>query len=312
MMKIPISALIAGIGISTIFGLSFLFSKAALETIHPFQLLAYRFLTAAILMQILKTFKLIKINLKGKNIKSLLFLSLVQPGLYFIFEAYGLRLATSSEAGIMLSLIPIAVTVMAFFFLGEKTTFLQTLSICLSVSGVILIVLMKSAVRISGDILGILLLLGAVLAGAFYNILSKQSSLKFTPIEITYVMMWFGTIVFNIIAITQLGLEGNLSQYIMAFQNNQVIISILYLGTLSSVLAFFLVNFMLSKIPASISATFGNLTTIVSILAGVFINNEPFYWYHLVGSALILLGIWGANRFGKVKGKVIEMEQREF
>ncbi|MFW6263647.1 MAG: DMT family transporter, partial [Thermotogota bacterium] len=204
------------------------------------------------------------------------------------------------------------VTVMAFFFLGEKTTFLQTLFICLSVSGVILIVLMKSAVSISGDILGILLLLGAVLAGAFYNILSKQSSLKFTPIEITYVMMWFGTIVFNIIAITQLGLEGNLSQYILAFQNKQVIISIVYLGTLSSVLAFFFVNFMLSKIPASISATFGNLTTIVSILAGVFINNEPFYWYHLLGSVLILLGIWGANRFGKVKRKVIELEQRDF
>ncbi|MFP4462166.1 MAG: EamA family transporter, partial [Thermotogota bacterium] len=128
----------------------------------------------------------------------------------------------------------------------------------------------------------------------------------------TYVMMWFGTIVFNIIAITQLGLEGNLSQYILAFQNKQVIISIVYLGTLSSVLAFFFVNFMLSKIPASISATFGNLTTIVSILAGVFINNEPFYWYHLLGSVLILLGIWGANRFGKVKRKVIELEQRDF
>ena len=311
-MKIPLSALFAGIGVSTIFGLSFLFSRAALEQIHPFQLLAYRFLTAAILMQVLKAFKLIKINLKGKNIKSLLVLSLVQPVLYFIFEAYGLKLATSSEAGIMISLIPIVVTVMAFFFLGEKTTVIQTMFIGLSVSGVILIVLMKSALSVSGDISGILLLIGAVLAGAFYNILSKKSSLKFTPIEITYVMMWFGTIVFNIIAITQLSMEGTLSQYFLAFQSKEIIISILYLGTLSSVLAFFFVNFMLSKIPASISATFGNLTTIVSILAGVFINNEPFHWYHLTGSILILVGIWGANKFGKVKRKVIELEQREF
>ncbi len=148
-MNIPISALISGIGVSTIFGLSFLFTSNALKNISPFQLMAYRFLIAAILLQILRTLRIIKVNLKGKNIKPLLLLSLVQPGLYFIFETYGLKFATSSEAGLMISLIPIMVTVMAYFFIGEKSTPLQIGFIALSVGGVILIVLLKSTLSLS-------------------------------------------------------------------------------------------------------------------------------------------------------------------
>jgi drug/metabolite transporter (DMT)-like permease len=311
-MNIPISALISGIGVSTIFGLSFLFTSNALKNISPFQLMAYRFLIAAILLQILRTLRIIKVNLKGKNIKPLLLLSLVQPGLYFIFETYGLKFATSSEAGLMISLIPIMVTVMAYFFIGEKSTPLQIGFIALSVGGVILIVLLKSTLSLSGDVTGILFLLGAVTAGAAYNILSKKASDKFSPIEITYVMMWFGTILFNMIAISELSIGGTLIDYFKPFENPSTLISLLYLGTLSSVLAFLLVNFMLSKIPASTSALFGNLTTIVSIVAGVFINKEPFYWYHIVGSIMILIGIWGVNRFGKIKKSNIELEQHDF
>ncbi|HOO33906.1 MAG TPA: DMT family transporter [Thermotogota bacterium] len=311
-MNIPVSALISGIGVSTIFGLSFLFTSTALKDISPFQLLAYRFLIAAVLLQILRFFRIVKINIRGKTIRPLLLLSVVQPGLYFIFETYGLKYATSSEAGLMISLIPIVVTLMAYFFIGEKTTPVQLGFIALSVGGVVLIVLLKSALSLSGDITGILFLLGAVMAGAAYNILSKKASDQFTPIEITYVMMWFGTILFNTIAIIELSLSGTLLTYFIPFGNPSILMSLLYLGTLSSVLAFFLVNFMLSKIPASRSALFGNLTTIVSIVAGVFINHEPFYWYHIIGSIMILIGIWGVNRFGKAKQANIELEQHDF
>jgi drug/metabolite transporter (DMT)-like permease len=311
-MNIPISAIISGIGSSIIFGLSFLFTSNALKTISPFQLLAYRFLIAALLLLFLRLFKLIKINLKGKNIKPLLLLSLVLPGLSFTFETYGLNYSTSSEAGLMISLIPIMVTIMAYFFIGEKTTPVQMGFIGLSVGGVILIVLLKSTLSLSGDIKGILFLLGAVTAGAAYNIQSRKSSEKFSPVEITYVMMWFGTILFNTIAIIQLSASGNLLNYFKPFENPATLASLLYLGILSSVLAFFLLNFMLSKMSASRSALFGNITTIVAIVVGVFINHEPFYWYHIVGSVMILVGIWGVNKFGKIKKTNIELEQHNF
>jgi len=68
-----------------------------------------------------------------------------------------------------------------------------------------------------------------------------------------------------------------------------------------------MMNFILSKIEAAQSAVFANLTTIVSILAGVFIRGENFYWFQIVGGILIVIGVWGTNYYGKLKNKVEEL-----
>jgi drug/metabolite transporter (DMT)-like permease len=59
--------------------------------------------------------------------------------------------------------------------------------------------------------------------------------------------------------------------------------------------AFFGMNYYISKLGASRSAVFVNLSTIVSVAAGILFRGEPFYWYHLVGGVLILVGVWGTN-----------------
>lgn len=74
-------------------------------------------------------------------------------------------------------------------------------------------------------------------------------------------------------------------------------ISILYLGVLSSIVAYSLINYTLSKIQASKSSVFSNLSTIVSIAAGFIFLRESFHIYELVGSVLILIGLWGTNRY---------------
>ena len=58
-----------------------------------------------------------------------------------------------------------------------------------------------------------------------------------------------------------------------------------------------MVNYMLSKLPASNSSVFSNLTTVISIIAGVFIRHEAFHWYQLAGGIIIILGVWGTNRY---------------
>ena len=60
-----------------------------------------------------------------------------------------------------------------------------------------------------------------------------------------------------------------------------------------------MVNYTISKIPVSQSAVFANLCTIVSILAGVFILKEDFFWYDFVGALMILIGVWGTVYFGE-------------
>jgi drug/metabolite transporter (DMT)-like permease len=283
-----------------------MFTKEALEIIGPFQLMGYRFLVAALLVNILWLFGVFKINVKLEKIKYLFIIALAQPILYFVFETTGMNYTTSSEAGLLISLIPVVVTILAIFFLNEVPGKKQTIYIILSVAGVIFITIMKSSTEISGNFLGMALIGGAVIMAGIYNIMSRKMSVDFKPEVITYFMMTIAAVVFNIILLSSD--TTTFSNYIVPLTNMEVLIPVIYLGVLSSVLAFFFVNYTLSKLPASQSAVFANFTTVVSILAGVFIRNEPFYWFQIVGAVMIIIGVWGTNYYGKIKQQETELK----
>lgn len=289
----------AGLGVSIIFGLSFLFTKTALDTFMPMELIAYRFAIAALVITLLVATRAIRISFKGKPILQLVVLSFFQPIIYFICETIGVQMTSSSQAGMMIALIPIFVTILAFIFLGERPNIMQYIAIIVSVGGVVFILIFSGDFAPTGDIMGIIILMGAVIAGAVYSILSKKHSKMFTPVEITFVMMWVGAIVFNLIFIGQqlLGLapnQANLSQ--MSFMT---IMPLFYLGIISSIGAFFMFNYMISKIPASRASVFTNLVTVIAILAGIIFRHEAFYWYQMVGGVMIIGGVWGSNFFAE-------------
>jgi len=280
-----------------IFGLSFLFTKKALMVSNPITLVSFRFLLAFIVMSLLIVFKVIKVNYKNKPMKWLIVLAIIEPIIYFIFETYGLQRTSSSLGGLMIALIPIVVTILAIYFLNEKPSRKQVLSIILSVSGVVLIILMDGSKNSGNSILGVLFLSVAVFSAAFFNIIARKISKHFTAIEVTYFMMFLGAIFFNIVSVSNHILNGSLSNYFEPLKSSSFVLSILYLGILSSIVAYFLANFTLSKMEASKSAVFANISTIVSILAGVIFLKENFHLYHTIGSAMILMGVWGTNYY---------------
>lgn len=51
---------------------------------------------------------------------------------------------------------------------------------------------------------------------------------------------------------------------------------VIYLGLVSSVIAYWLMNHSLSKMPATKSTIFANLSTIISIVAGVVVWKKHF------------------------------------
>ncbi|QEK12775.1 DMT family transporter [Crassaminicella thermophila] len=292
--------ILAGVTTSIIFGFSFLFTKEALDYINPFDLLSLRFGTAALVLISLRSMGIIKTDYKGKNIKALFVLALFQPVLYFIFEIMGVSRTTTSEAGIMMALIPIVVTCLASVFLKEIPSKPQVASVFISLFGVCFVVLMKD-MSTSGSILGIFFLIGAVFCAAILNILSRKLSISFKPAEITLFMMCIGALFFNGISILNHGIKGDMLNYIIKLKEIKVVIAVLYLGVLSSVVAFFLTNYNLSKLEASRAAVFANLTTVISVFAGVFIRKESFTIYQFLGTCMILLGVWGTNYYGEKK-----------
>jgi drug/metabolite transporter (DMT)-like permease len=282
---------------SFIFGLSFLFSKRALGVASPLMLLSFRYLAAFFVMSLLIVFKLIKVNYKNKSMGWLLLLALVEPVIYFFFETYGLQYTASSVGGLMIALIPIAVTILAAYFLKEVPSIKQIACIIMSVAGVVLIVIINSSSSSGNSALGVFLLLGAVLSAAFFTIISRKISRDFTPIEITYFMMFLGALCFTGISMIDLIINRRVSTFFEPLKSVTFITSVLYLGILSSIVAYFLINYSLSKMEASKISVFSNISTIVSIVAGVIFLKESFHIYHVLGSILILLGVWGTNYY---------------
>lgn len=298
---LPVLPIAAGITTAVIWGISFLFTKDALNYTFPAQILGLRFAAASLAITLLAAFRLVRINLRGKGLRSLLLLSFFQPFLYFIGETWGVKWTTASEAGMIIGLVPVATALMASLFLQERMRPLQLISIVSSVAGVFVIVSAQGQLALGADLLGVLALFLAVFSTAVYSILSKKSSEMYTPVEITFVMMWIGALMFNLIGLAQAARQGSLTSYFEPLSHSAVVIAVLYLGILSSVGAFFLFNYALSHLTVTQSAPLINLTTVVSVIGGVVFQGDPFGWVAGIGVILIILGVWGTNTSQKTQ-----------
>jgi len=301
---------LAGVAFAVIFGFTFLFSKIALDFVSPVGLISYRFLIAFLVFELLRRFHVVKIRFWSGQWKIWLPVALCEPILYFLFETYGLAETTSGEAGMMIALIPIFVTLLSSVLLKEKPRWTQVLFILLSVAGILFIQFSKPAEGTSGAILGFFLLFAAVLSAAFFNIASRKASRAMTPAETTYFMMLSGAVVFNVIYVIQLAFGEGVGTYVTNFMHPEFLFPILYLGIIASIGGFFLVNFALSKLPAHVSSIYSNLSTIVAIVAGAIILHEPLFYYHYVGSLMIIIGVYGTVLSGRIRS-VSPLEKSE-
>ena len=288
---------------TTLFGLSFLFLKIALEANggRVFDILSYRFLIGSAVMLFLLRAGLVQTRFRGKDWRGLLLMCLLNPALYFTLEILGVSRVASSEAGMMLAVLPVTTTILGILFLGERIRFRQWFFALLSISGILLIQLCSYEPGNSSN-LGRILLLLAILAGSAYSIVTKQLSSTYTATERTAAMIFSGAVFFTILAFLSDWRDKRLADYFANFVNPRVLLPILYLSLACSVIAFFLLNYAIGRLPVSRNSVMANFATVVSILAGVVFLQERFLWYHALGSVLIVTGVIGTTLVGQKRG----------
>lgn len=288
-----------------IVGLSFLFTKTAVTISTPLDTLAFRFTIAFLTLLLLILFKVVKVDLKIKSFYKIIPLTLFYPSAFFTFQAFGLETVPSSEAGILFATIPIITMLFASWLLKEQTTILQKLSIFASVFGVIYIFVMKGSTVSLTNYSGILLLLLSCLSLSGYTVQARSLVKTFKPVELTFFMLGIGFVFFNIAALVKHGSTNSIELMLEPWSNVHFVIAIFFLGILASLVTSFVSNYILSKISASQMSVFSNLSTVVSIVAGVLILNEKIYMFHVVGSVLIIFGVIGTNIF---KNKLVRKQ----
>ncbi|MBK5246306.1 MAG: DMT family transporter [Peptostreptococcaceae bacterium] len=291
-MKNTRLAYIIGIAGAIGWGVSFIGTKTALDYLDPIQVMAVRMTIAVITFGVFIAVGPVKLNFKNKSIKNLLILSIAQPCLYGIFEILGIDMTTASESAIILSMVPITVTVLSGIFLKEKIKFMTAGFVFLSFLGVIVTVM--DNLSASGKTTGYMFLLLAVITGAVFTMLSKQISGSFGPIEITFVMTAVGFIFFNALnLIMGYGFEA----YALTVQIPELLYAILFLGVICSVFAFIAYNHLIAAVPAYKASTLTlSVVTVTGVIAGIVFRGDPFTIHKVIGLVLILTGVIGVSQ----------------
>ena len=297
-----------------IFGLSFLFSTTAFnmvkacfvgEDVLPSAdvpvVLAIRFLFALIIMTALMPVFKIKLKFKGKPVWKLVLLGVFQPVIYFVGESFGLKMTGIVISSIMIALVPIICQMFSALFLKDSPNLLQVVFSIVSVLGVIFATVSGSGTKSAKTyVVGIICLVVAVISAAAFNVLGRSISQVFTAFERTYFMFIVSAVFFSVYAL--FAVKGNVSLVMMPFKDTSFIISILYLGGLSSVLAYFMINYANTYLPVTRATIFSNIITVVSTTAG-FIAERNFNVVCAVCCVVIVIGVWGVQYFAKNQNK---------
>ena len=286
---------LCALGCEVFFGLSYVFTKVATQSASPFALLGWRFGIAAVVMAACVLLGLVKVDLKGKALKPLLLVALLNPVIYFVAETIGISRITASESGTFLACIPVMSLIMSTRILKKKPSRNQVRGILITLVGVLVTVFAVGA-SASLNLLGYLMLLAAVVTYALYSVYVEKAE-AYTEAEITFFMMIGGGLTFVLLAVGEALTTGSLYTLVtLPFHNTGFLVAVVYQGVCCSVLAFFLANSAIARIGVNRTASFIGIATVVSIFAGVFFLREAFSLVQIMGAVIILAGVYLANR----------------
>lgn len=296
--------MLAGFSGNFIFGLSFLFSTRAFsiaaevfagEDTMPGAdvpaMLAVRFLFAFLLMTLMLPLLKIKLDFRGKPVWKLVLLGFFQPVIYFIGESFGLKQTGIVVSSVMIALVPVVCQLFSALLLREAPNVLQVIFCVLSIVGVIIVTAQGGD---SGQtyLMGLVFLTIAVLSAVAFNLLSRSISTVFTPFERTYFMFIDAAIFFGLYALITTHFDASLILRPLVYPD--YVLSILYLGGLSSVFAYLMVNYANTYLPLTRSTVFSGVITVVSTTAG-FLVGEPCTVLGVFACLMILVGIYGVQ-----------------
>ena len=285
-------AIIAALLGHVIWGLGYIFTRVALRHASPEIILSHRFIVAFFIMNMLILMGKGSISIKGKNLKPLLLLMIIEP-VYFYFESYGIYHTNATFSGVVLAVIPIVAMVLAIFMLKEYPSKRQALFSILPVAGVILMTISGSEMGII-KFIGVVFLILTCFSSALYKIYNRKSSVEFSSFERTYAILLVCVVFYTFEALRTNGWD--IKGYVEPLMNMEFVLSILFLSIFCSFLSNLFCNYAAARLPVMQFSAFGATTTLATMIVGILFLKEPFSAMSLIGSALVLIGVWQVTK----------------
>lgn len=282
-----IKALLA---IYVLWGLNWVVMKEANLFFPPALFVAYRFALGAAVLLMVNVWLRLPLPPR-KYWKWIIITGILQMALNNVAIQIGMQSLGAGFAAVLNYSMPVWVTILAHFFLHEPLTLRKTGGIIVSMAGLFILMHIDTL----GSVSGILITVSGAVAWAVASIIVKlqnqeiqKSRIPGQPEEC------------NIIQYTTWQMAaGSLFLFLyLAFTGTgsvtwtwTAVACLAYNGALASALAFFLWNYILSRMEASKASIAILVVPIVGVLGGIFFLGEALHLTTALGMALILLGI---------------------
>jgi drug/metabolite transporter (DMT)-like permease len=265
---------------------TYLAAKRLLDELPPWEVALARFTLAGLVFGAILWRR--RVRIPRKDLLGLAALGFVAVPLNQGFFLAGLALSTPGHAALLYALTPIFVFLIARLRLGERATALKVGGIAVAFVGVLVVLGARGAVSLGGSsrmLAGDLLILLAVIAWAIFAVGGKVYAERHGAVVATAAAVVMGTLLYLPVglALSDLDRFTRLSPLGWA--------SLGYLVVLTSVVAYLLYYWALSRAQASRVAIWSNLQPVLTALLAWAAYGEQLSGPFLAGGAMVLAGV---------------------
>ena len=262
-----------------------LVAKVVVVEVDPFTLTLVRSLIAAGGMLLILWMAGGKLVIERKDLPLVLFLAfLAVPVNQFLFLV-GIGYTTASNAALLYATTPILVVLFSRWLLNERLTRRKTAGVVLGFVGVTIVIFERGIDASIDNLAGNLIIYCAVIAWGLYTVLGKRLISTYGPIRSTSLTLIVGTILFIPIGI------WSAAQFPYERLGLDSWGQILYLGVITSVVAYLLWYYALSRAEAGKVAVFTNLQPLLTTVLAVLLLNQDVTVAFLVGGTVAIGGV---------------------
>ena len=273
---------------------NFIVGKAAfVEDIPPMSLVFFRWSLVWLILLPFTCKEIIKHKeVILKNLPLLFFLALTSVGLFNSFTYLALVHTQVINASLFNTAIPAMIILLCFIFKIEKTNRFQIMGLILSVLGILSIItkldfnILLSLNFNKGDII----MIGGVITWGLYSSFLKKKKFTLPLLTLVHILCTFGLL----FILPQFLFEIS-QEKIIKFDINLSYI-LIYLALFPSIGSYYCWAGAVSIIGANRAGIFLSLIPLFSTILAMFFFNENFYFFHFIGSVLIVLGLILSNK----------------
>ncbi len=282
-----------------IWGSTFVFTKLLLQSgLTPAQIFTLRFTIAYVLLLCYSLITQHSSLFASSWREELLMVALGITGgsVYFLTENAAMLYTTATNTSLIVCSCPLfAMLLVALVYRHtEWITKMQALGSGVACLGMAIVVLNGHFVLHLSP-LGDLLAFAACLCWAVYSLLAKPATERYSSIFVTRKVFFYGLLTIIPYYILKPSEANIFSFSIFNFQLS-IILNLLFLSVVASMLCYLLWNWVISKLGAVDATNWVYFNPITTIIFAWWLLHEQITVWFLIGSALILFGMYLADK----------------